>query len=287
MLLDQHQRNGANIHGCHETRLYNQILESLGVYESKIPEELRDEIYKAEANTEAAQNRGKRIALYTVLAILGIALASFNGFLTEIRASASPEHGNNLYVLEENGFGWVLANPVFKFFFTNKIGGGLCFLFGGGSGLLAEAELDTKRINAEKIYEELERRRNLKAKIKPVGSGSKNNKKKRRSGKETKRLGALSEVVMDDDTNNKATAAPETSTEDKASDKQGVFSKVKEFYEMADSMAASQALIMNKNLEDAGMLDKITDESGLKVIGREEAKKLEEKDLKDEKPDLL
>ena len=143
----------------HETRLYNQILESLGVYESKIPEELRDEIYKAEANTEAAQNRGKRIALYTVLAILGIVLASFNGFLTEIRASASPEQSNNLYVLEENGFGWVLANPIFKFLFTNKIGGGLCFLFGGGSGLLAEAELDTKRINAEKIYEELERRR--------------------------------------------------------------------------------------------------------------------------------
>jgi hypothetical protein len=36
-------------------------------------------------------------------------------------------------------------------------------------------------------------------------------------------------------------------------------------------MAASQALLLNKQLEDKGILDKITDESGLKVIGKSAA----------------
>jgi hypothetical protein len=38
-------------------------------------------------------------------------------------------------------------------------------------------------------------------------------------------------------------------------------------------MAASQALLLNKKLEDAGVVEKITDETGLKVIGKEEAAK--------------
>ena len=42
-------------------------------------------------------------------------------------------------------------------------------------------------------------------------------------------------------------------------------------------MAASQALLLNKELEDRGLVEKITDETGLKVIGREEAAKLADK----------
>ena len=34
-------------------------------------------------------------------------------------------------------------------------------------------------------------------------------------------------------------------------------------------MAASQALLLNKKLEDAGVLEKITDKSGLKVVGKQ------------------
>jgi hypothetical protein len=71
--------------------------------------------------------------------------------------------------------------------------------------------------------------------------------------------------------------------ESEGDDQNGIFGKMKELYEKADSMAASQALIMNKNLEDAGVIDKITDETGLKVIGREEAKKVEEQKGIDEK----
>ena len=40
-------------------------------------------------------------------------------------------------------------------------------------------------------------------------------------------------------------------------------------------MAASQALLLNKKLEEEGIVEKITDESGLKVIGKEAAAKLE------------
>jgi len=297
-----------------ETRLHNRLLEFLSVYESKIPEELKEEIYQAEANTESAKDRGKRVGLYTCLAIFGIGLASFNGYLTELRADSSSSI--DISVLEQIGFGWVLTNPILNFLFTNKIGGGICLLFGGASGLLAEAEFDTKRLNAEKIYEELERRRDERVKKKEkkkTGKAVTRSKKMRLSGKEKKRLRALSEVMMDDDTDKiktTTTAAAvslgssnsdidlvkqkmpvdavsegkETiSKEDIGNEDQSIFGKMKELYEQADSMAASQALIMNKNLEDAGVVEKITDETGLRVIGREEAKKFLAKKSKSEK----
>ena len=47
--------------------------------------------------------------------------------------------------------------------------------------------------------------------------------------------------------------------------------KMKDFYEQADNMTASQALLLNKELEDRGVVEKITDETGLKVIGKDAA----------------
>ncbi|KAG7343735.1 hypothetical protein IV203_021743 [Nitzschia inconspicua] len=288
------------------TALYG-IFDFLNPYDSKIPPDLVEEIYRAEANTEAAKDRGTRILVYTLLAILGIGLASFNGFLTEVRVNGLPEGtnavvvvppptGDTLDILVQAGFGWVLENPLYKFLFTNKIGGALCLLFGGGSALLAEAEFDSKRINAEKIYEELERRRQQQqrtiTKTRPTttAKSTTTKKKKRQSGKEKKSLKALSEVF---DTTNEAKeregktsiAIPEENddlTTDMGSGNSdgggsgggGVFDKMKELYEKADSMAASQALLLNKKLEDAGVVEKITDETGLKVIGREKAKEL-------------
>mmetsp|Transcript_6098 Transcript_6098/g.15210 ORF Transcript_6098/g.15210 Transcript_6098/m.15210 type:complete len:255 (+) Transcript_6098:68-832(+) len=244
------------------------------------------------------------------------------GFLTEIRMTGidgnglgvvPPEDGSTrvgVEVLVEAGFGWVLANPVYKFLFTNKIGGGLCILLGGASGLLAEAELDTKRLNAEKIYEELERRREQKMK-KSQKQNNQNKKKatgkKRRSGKETKRLSALSEVItveeqpattvpMDNSkkedtvvasTTEKQEESEPTATADQDGGGGGLFDKVKGFYEKADSMAASQALLLNKKLEDAGVVDKITDETGLKVIGKEEAEKLKSQQQQEQQEQQL
>ena len=265
----------------------------LSPYDSKIPPELKDEIYKAEANTAAAKDRGQRIAIYSVVAFVGVLCAFFNFFLSELRTGADGVPGVDLATA---GFGWVEGNFVTSFLFLNKIGGGICLLGGAGAGLLAEAEFDTKRINAEKIYEEMVRRRDAKGgkksdKSSPSSSGSK--KKKRRSGKESKRLTALSEVVSDDPSTAAEQAlapgdvdeddvtvdvdVPVESKEGQKDEGKGVLGQIKDFYNRADSMAASQALLMNKKLEDAGIVEKITDESGLKVIGREEAAKLKEK----------
>lgn len=51
----------------------------------------------------------------------------------------------------------------------------------------------------------------------------------------------------------------------KGEKKKGLLQNVGDFYEQADNMAAAQALLLNKNLEDRGILPKITDSTGLKV----------------------
>lgn len=150
---------------------------------------------------------------------------------------------------------------------------------------MAEAELDSKRLNAEKIYEELEKRRD--GKTKKAAKANPSRKSKKRGGKETKRLAALSEVVGPNPTETtpkkavvESVAEEEVVEEtapkeaEKKEEGKGLFRSMKGFYEQADSMAASQALLLNKNLEDVGVLEKITDETGLKVIGKEEAAKL-------------
>jgi hypothetical protein len=238
--------------------------------------------------------------------------AVFNGFLTELRATGLPEtttatglvipavlpntdpvnDPHNLQILQQAGFTWVSSNPVTKFLFTNQIGGGLCLLLGGGSGLLAEAELDSRRINAEKIYEELERRRSQKttaAATTKNKSSSANKKKKNISGKQKKRMQALSEVVeiekedpttitgaVDEIENPVEAAATGPKREQQQQQQGGVLQQMKSLYEKADSMAASQALLLNKQLEDAGVVEKITDETGLKIIGKEEAQKMKQ-----------
>jgi hypothetical protein len=76
------------------------------------------------------------------------------------------------------------------------------------------------------------------------------------------------------------TAAPDTNpVESNKQEKSegGLLGSLKSLYDKADTMAASQALLLNKQLEDAGIIEKITDETGLKVIGREEAAKIKDK----------
>ena len=47
-------------------------------------------------------------------------------------------------------------------------------------------------------------------------------------------------------------------------------------------MAASQALLLNKELEDRGIIEKITDVPGLRVVGKRARKEEEEKKKKGE-----
>lgn len=49
---------------------------------------------------------------------------------------------------------------------------------------------------------------------------------------------------------------------------------MKELYQKADAVAACQALLLTKKFEDEGLIDKIRDETELKVVCKEKAAKL-------------
>lgn len=256
----------------------------------EIPPELRDEIYRAEENTPAAQGRTLRIAAYLFLTVAGVTTAFGNAFLNDLRfGDGAPSEDLAYY-----GFGWVADNFLFSFLLTNAIGGLLGLLGAGLCGTLAEVELRSKKENAEQIWTEMQRRKEAKEnppsrkkRNKKKSGGMQPTNKKDMTGKQRKRLAALSELmeeepVMQDIVEEKPaeSATPAAEVESKESEKDdGIMGKIKGFYDKADSMAASQALLLNKELEDRGVVDKITDESGLKVIGKEAASKLkEEKD---------
>ena len=102
-----------------------------------IPPELRDEIYRAEANTPAAQGRQQRIIVYLLLTFIGVTTSFFNAFLTDLRfGDGSPSTDVAFY-----GFGWVQDNFFTSFLFLNKIGGAIGLLGAGLSGTLAEVEV--------------------------------------------------------------------------------------------------------------------------------------------------
>ena len=158
----------------------------------------------------------------------------------------------------------------------NKIGGGIALIAAGFGGTMVELEQRTKNENAEKIWQELQRRRE-----KGPQKKQKDKKLKKKKQKNKKRLSALSEVILEEEA---TTVANPQVIEDKDSSnvaateekkEGGLMDKMKDFYDQADKMAASQALLLNKELEDRGVIDKITDESGLKVIGKEAASKLD------------
>ena len=154
-------------------------------------------------------------------------------------------------------------------------------------------QIRSKKENAEKIWQEIQRRQSQKdnkatKKKKKRSKLTQSTSKKDMTGKQKKRLSALEELMIDDDDVNddepavvesaKQTtedAAEEESTTNSSNEGGGIFGKIQGFYEKADNMAASQALLLNKELEDRGVIDKITDETGLKVIGKEAASKLD------------
>jgi hypothetical protein len=251
---------------------------------TKIPPELKEEIYKAESNTEAAKQRQFRVIGYSAVAVVLVAFGFLNVFLTELRSATEQEAGSRIS-LDSLGWGWVESNGFFNFMLSTKIGGALGIMGGASSAMLVEAEMDSQRQNAEKIYEELERRRSEKLNRLPRKKKQKTStptqSKRKQSGSQKKRLAALSEVVDDDEesvTEGNETMEQSEEQEDaqKVTQEEGLMGKLKELYEKADSMAASQALLLNKELEDRGVIEKITDESGLKVIGKEAAAKLVE-----------
>ena len=134
----------------------------------------------------------------------------------------------------------------------------------------------------------MQRRKSLKER--PTKSSRKKKKrslsqssKKDMTGKQKKRLSALEELMdggspepvavqqnVEEENVDTSEVIEESKAKGDGSD-DGIFGKIKGFYEKADSMAASQALLLNKELEDRGVIEKITDETGLKVVGKEKA----------------
>ncbi len=238
-----------------------------------IPEEVRDEIFRAEANTPAAKDRNQRMALYAAMALIGIGFSSFNVFLSSVRAEAGGA-ATDLSSIEELGFGWVGSNPITSFLLLNGIGGGISLIAAGFGGTMLELENRTKNENAEKIWKELQRRRSVSE------GGSKQRKAapaKKKKNKNKKRLSALSEVILEDERKTVVENNVEAEGASESAQEGGLMDKMKDFYKKADDMAASQALLLNKELEDRGVVEKITDETGLKVIGKEAASKLSDK----------
>ncbi len=133
--------NDLRLHQSSQDNNESSSKSSLDVMMGKvdIPDEYKEEIFKAEANTPAAKDRSTRTAIYACIALLGIGISSFNAFLTNIRDGAGT--AADLSAINELGFGWVGENPFTSFLFLNKIGGGLALLSAGLGGTMVELEV--------------------------------------------------------------------------------------------------------------------------------------------------
>jgi len=260
----------ATYSGKDEEEIDRSYADELNFFNANIPDDIKNEIFEAESNTQAGKERNGRLATYTTVIIVGLSIAAFNTFLTTL-----VDDGENL---SETMFGWIASNnPLNEFLFLNKIGGAIALVSAGVCGVLAEVELRARRDNVEKIWKEVQRRKEEREK----GGGKAAKKKARRSKKakkQKKRLAALSEVVAEKPAKEPVELAAPKKADDTSKDTPekedgGILGKVKDFYKKADDMAAAQALLLNKELEDRGVVEKVTDESGLKVIGKEAAAK--------------
>ncbi len=91
----------------------------------------------------------------------------------------------------------------------------------------------------------------------------------------SKRMSELAQILQSQ-TEDEGTASPQNIAVEQQQQDDGIFGKLQKFYKQADDMAAAQALLLNKKLEDTGVIEKITDETGLKVIGKDAASKVKE-----------
>ena len=132
-------RNTGILYSSNEDQKEKGVMDIISM-KVDIPEEVREEIFRAEANTPAAKDRNKRVAVYGLIAFIGIALSSLNVFLTGIREDAGAAV-SDLSSIEDLGFGWVGSNPLTSFFLLNKLGGGFALISAGFGGTMVELEV--------------------------------------------------------------------------------------------------------------------------------------------------
>jgi len=240
-----------------------------------VPLDIKAKLYEVESNTEAAQGRKVRVISFAGLAAVGFLLLIGNTAISTIAEQSGGVLGSE--------FDWAYSIP----FLSSKWGGIVDIMTAGLFGTLVELEYRTRDENVERIWQEMKRREQeseeaAKKKIRNLSvSTSKGGMSKGKGQK--KRLAALAELTE------KPKSTAETQTEpvgivEESNTKQeggGIFGAAKRFYKQADEMAAAQALLLNKKLEEEGLVEKITDETGLRVVGRDAAKKLSGEEKKE------
>lgn len=270
-----------------------------------IPLEIRNEITLAESKTIAATVRQQRIIIYFTFTLLGITIAFGNAFLSDLRyGEGSPSTDLAYYGFGwvQSNFitSFLLMNKIGGA--LGLLGAGL-----SGTLAEVEVRSKKESIEKIWTEMQQRRRRRsikeeggggkTKRRLQQQSSSSSSsgqlssNRRDNMTGKQKKRLSALEEVLdtttMDDELTmpstlsneaNKGVTTVENSIKEEIDtavdvntnnkNNEGVLGAIAGFYKKADSMAASQALLLNKELEDRGILEKITDETGLKVVGK-------------------
>jgi hypothetical protein len=221
------------------------------IHLTSIPDEYLEVITTAESKTPAASERKFRVIGYSIGAILCITL----GVIT---AAATGGNQGAAEVME-----YLPGGP-------GVIGCAIDTLGAGFFGTFVFLEIKTAEENRVRIYEEIIRRS---GEGKGGGGTDTKKKKKKRKGGNVrgKRMGEIASLAVEvsgGEDKGASEVPPASVSPVESSSPKGVFSAAKDFYKRADEMAASQALLLNKELEERGFVEKITDETGLKVIGK-------------------
>ena len=255
------------------TQLY--FLEKQEYADSQIPEEFRKDIEEAEAKTPAAKDRADRIFIYTAIGVLFLAFALSSAIYGKVVDFENPDADGFASIEETLWFQASKALPILstKFgLYIDMAVAGLCYF-------LVENEYVRKFNTQEEIWKEIKRRKEASM----AGGKTKKAKVVKAKGKKGGRMKAFAEVIDVEEEKAETEEVPSVesieapvSNDQEKSKEGGMLGKLKDFYSKADDMAAAQALLLNKKLEDTGVVEKITDETGLKVIGKDAAKKLSE-----------
>ncbi len=224
-----------------------------------IPEDILPIVTSAEASTQAAKDRAFRTTLYATGALVSAVDA------TTVALSLS---GND-----------VCSNFAdFLPFGDSVVGVFAGVLAGGFFGTFVKLEGDEADANRGRIYEEMLKRQGgsfasrSPAVTKQGGQGDDSTgKRKGKSNLKRKKKRGIMDELASLEVDAAAIIGEQTPevVEDVAEVASTSFAdKARDLYEKADRMAAAQALLLNKELEDRGVLEKITDETGLKVVGK-------------------
>ena len=110
------------------------FLDAMQPWKIDVPEEYREEILRAEGNTQVAKDRNTRVAIYLTITFVCVSIAIVNAFLTTLRQ-------DDPNAISDLGWDWVQSNFLFSFLFTNGIGGAIALVLAGVCGTTAELEV--------------------------------------------------------------------------------------------------------------------------------------------------